>query len=144
MYVHPVLFMPRDANATCNHNHVPLSAAVKIVQIHMVCVYQNQKGWNELDVLIHFRLPYPLARNLLLNEESLSTSICSDFESIVLDEIPSNHQEILSTTDMANTYVYYSKSTFCTLPLEAGIIFREKTNIQISSKIEFMNKRTLY
>lgn len=78
--------------------------------------------------------------------ESLSTSIWSDFESIILDEILSNHQDALSTTDITNTYnsiVYYSKSTFCSIPLEAGIIFREKTNNQISSRIEFVNKRTV-
>jgi hypothetical protein len=91
------------------------------------------KGGKQIDVLIHFRLPCPLARNFLLIEESLSTSVWSDFESIILDEILSNHQEALSTTDITNTYniVYYS---FCTVPLEAGITFREK-----SQSNEFQN-----
>ena len=47
--------------------------------------------------------------------ESLSTSIWSDFESIVLDEILLCHQEA-STIDVTNIYnniVNYSKSTFC-------------------------------
>lgn len=70
--------------------------------------------------------------------ESLSTSIWSDFESIVLNEILSNHQETLSTTDIANTYnnvVYYSKSTFCTLPLELVLYSERKRTIKSVPKL---------
>ena len=75
--------------------------------------------------------------------ESLSKGTWSDFETIVIDEICklSRKQQLdKNITEAYNNIVYYSKSTFCTIPLESTIVFREKTSAQISSKIAYMDR----
>ena len=69
--------------------------------------------------------------------ESLSTAIWSDFESIVLAEICALGQQE-DITKFYNDIVYYSKSSFCMVPLKEGIVFREKTTSQLSAKLEHM------
>ena len=75
--------------------------------------------------------------------ESLSTAIWSDFESIVLEEISASEQQDESMIKLFNDIVYYSKSSFCTIPLTEDIVFREKTSSQISAKIEHIYKSML-
>ena len=74
--------------------------------------------------------------------ETLSAAIWSDFESIVLDEICKRSQEDFNVEKMYNDIVGYSKSTFCTVPLNEDIVFREKNNAQIVSKIKHMSNTT--
>ena len=86
----------------------------------------------------------PSSKNFVLDRgESLSTAIWSDFESIVLEEISASEQQDENMTKLFNDIVYYSKSSFCTIPLTEDIVFREKTSSQISAKIEHIYKSML-
>ena len=87
----------------------------------------------------HFTQAIPNSKRFAIERgESLSVSIWSKFESIVL-------QELLQVTDgnltkLYNDTVVYSKSSFCVVPLEEGTVFREKTKTQIEAKLAHLKK----
>lgn len=71
--------------------------------------------------------------------EVLSVNIWSTFETIVLSELQNIEEtEDLDTFQLYNEIVNYSKSNFCTLPLENEVVFRNKTATQIASKLKYM------
>ena len=71
--------------------------------------------------------------------ESLSNTIWSDFETLVLEEILHlSHEDSSTDIDIVKLYndiVEYSKCTFCTITLPEGTIFRDKSLNQINAKI---------
>ena len=72
--------------------------------------------------------------------EALPTNSWSTFETIVLSEVENcnENMEDLETGQLYNKIVHYSKSNFCTLPLEDEAVFRSKTAMQIASKLKHM------
>ena len=70
--------------------------------------------------------------------EVISEAIWSTFESIVLNELCKSPEVEGSWIPKSyNNIVSYSKCTFCTIPLEDDVLFRNKTTQQIQSKIRY-------
>ena len=75
--------------------------------------------------------------------EALTSSIWSDFETIVLSVVAKNEQvsDYPAIKKVYNDIVYYSSATFCIDPLTPNIIFRNKSLPQVEAKLHYMNAR---
>ena len=60
----------------------------------------------------------------------------SDFETIVLHQILKDNSSS-DTHKVYNDIVDYSKALYCVQPLPSNVVFRTKTETEISSKISF-------
>jgi len=70
--------------------------------------------------------------------EQISEAVWSSFETIVLGEICKYYEaeEVSGIHELCNDIVYYLTCEFCTQPLQDKMVFRHKTDAQISSKIK--------
>ena len=73
--------------------------------------------------------------------EVLPANIWSTFETILLSELQNIEDiEELDTFQLYNEIVNYSKSNFCTVPLDDEVVLRNKTATQIASKLKHMHE----
>ena len=76
--------------------------------------------------------------------ECISTAVWSDLKSIIVMEILQSHDQE-DTTNITKLYkdiVYHSSSLFCACPLPLTVVFREKTIVQIESKLQYVRSKT--
>ena len=137
--VHLTLFTQLDANVTTNQNPAAHSCQCKECG-NPFGVRPIKQGFKRKRRPHSLQLVLPSSKKFALDRgESLSTSLWSDFESIVLNEILNVVEEGNAQSDVTKLYndtVYYSKSSFCAFPVMQNIVFREKTKQQINSKIQ--------
>ena len=71
----------------------------------------------------------------------MPANIWSTFETILLSELQNiEDTEDLDAFQLYNEIVHYSKSNFCTLPLDDEVVLRNKTATQIASKLKHMHE----
>ena len=75
--------------------------------------------------------------------QDLQGGAWSDFETILLQEIHDVHNSIEDVFTIFNNLVVYSKSFTCSIPLSDNIIFRQKNQRQIASKLEHLAKNNM-
>ena len=73
---------------------------------------------------------------------ALREGVWSDFETIILQEIY-NVQNTEDISAVFNNLVLYSKSCTCSEPLPENVIFREKSQAQITSKLGHLAKQVV-
>ena len=85
------------------------------------------------------QLVLPSSKKFALDRgEFLSTSLWSDFESIVLNEILNVVEEGNAESDVTKLY---NDTVYCAVPLMQSILFREKSKEQIKSKIQIISRQ---
>ena len=86
----------------------------------------------------------PTSKKFALDRgETISKSIWSDFETLVLIEILriSQDDDCADVVKLYNDVVNYSCSSFCTIRIEDNAVFRNKSANQIASKVAHLAKQ---
>lgn len=66
--------------------------------------------------------------------------VWSDFETILLQEIYNVHKSVEDITVIFDKLAIYSRSLVCSVPLPDNVVFREKSELQITSKLAHLVK----